>query len=66
MGSKSSILIGYSHELYTTTILAYLLGRTPLLIKGFVAGLLFTFLFWKPMEYLPEPKALEHRGEGSV
>lgn len=35
-------------------------------IKDFVAGLVSTFLFQYPTDYLPSPKRLECRGEGSM
>lgn len=38
-------LVGYSHRLCATIVLAYPAGRVLSLIRGFVAGLMFRFLF---------------------
>jgi hypothetical protein len=35
-------------------------------IQWFVAGFVFTFIFWYHMEYLPVPQTLVCRGEGSM
>lgn len=45
MGLKSNqLLFGYSHKLCDTIALAYLAGKTPFFIKGFVGGFVFMFL----------------------
>lgn len=38
--------ISYSHKLWDTIVQAYLTGRLPLLIKGFVTRLVFVFVLW--------------------
>lgn len=43
---SNQVLVGYSHRLPVTIELAYMLGRTSLHIKGFVAGLLIMVLNW--------------------
>jgi hypothetical protein len=59
-------LDSYAHKLCATIKIAYLLGRTPLSVRGFVAELVFMFLFWYHVEYLSVLKELAHRGEGSM
>ena len=59
-------LVGYSHKCCATIALAYLVGRTPLQIEGFVAGLVFTFLLWQHAEYFPIPEEQNIVSEGSV
>lgn len=41
----------------------YLAGRTPLQVKGFVAGQAFTVLFWQGTGYLLIPKTLKRTGD---
>ena len=43
---SNQILVGYSHSLCTSIVIAYPAGRTSLWINRFVAGLVFTFLLW--------------------
>lgn len=64
MGLESNqIVLGYSYNLWATIILAYLASRMSLQIEGFVARLVFTFL-WQYVEFL-QVKTLAHRDEGS-
>lgn len=51
----SQILTGYSYKLCAVIMPAYLAGKSPLKMEGFVAGLMLTFLLWKSAEYLPVP-----------
>lgn len=62
MGLKSSqTLVGHFYKLCTITVLANLPGRAQIAC-GWIG---ICFLFYYLAEYLPEPKMLGHRGEGS-
>ena len=43
---SNQIVLGYSQKHWATTAPAHVTGRSPLQTKGFVAGLVFTFLLW--------------------
>lgn len=49
---SNQILVAYSHKLFATVALAYLVDRTPLYRKEFAAVLVFTLLLWWRKEYL--------------
>lgn len=59
------ILADFFHKLCTTIALANLEDRISLCITGFRAGLVLVLLSWWCAEYLPTPKTLTCRGEGS-
>lgn len=58
------ILINDARRLRASITLAFLAGRRPLLIKGFVAGLVFVCFSFGSLQYLPVPP--EHTGESSM
>jgi hypothetical protein len=55
---SNQILVGDSHQLSATIALAYLVGRAPLYIKGFIDGLGFMSLLWLHVEHLLVPRTL--------
>lgn len=58
-------VIGYSHNMWAIVVPAHLADRSPLQIKGFAAGFMITFCLCSHAEYLPVPRTLINRGEGS-
>jgi hypothetical protein len=53
VGLKSNqTLVGYFHMPYATIALVYHTGRSPPSVKGFVAGLVLTFLLWCCVDYI--------------
>ena len=64
-GPLSPTLVSFPLKLCCTIALANLEDRTPLQVKGFVARMVFIFLLWQHAKYLPVPRMLRCRKEGS-